>query len=381
MSPNISRSALIRGAWSAPVVLAASNIPVYAASPIKQAEPVSSFSTVASGAGFSSSDVNYYSGQHPLGSGMCPSSSDGSVQICSAGRVINSLGVTPEGYLVPGYGDWNANLDSFSSVSRVELQPYQPVTGEKVGASFILGSEASEAILSTPTALYAPSIDPSDKAPSGYTRGNIPGYAVWTGGRWSFVELPQPQTHVFKVEVASDGTVYTSTQQNNDGVIYEGNKEIYRYSGGALCRIRQLAVSDTHVYAYQSVNNDFGLVEIDRVTHEVTRFFKEYAPRFLSTEGGSVRMMTIDKGVFDPATRTVLHSDTVLYPVSDIGRTSYISNRGNVVRSDGSGHFSAYSVKGASYSDFFRSTSFAIVDNVLYAGQSDGTIKKMGTLP
>lgn len=137
----------------------------------------------ASHAGFDNTSKNYYTGQM-----LCPPPST----FCPSGQTITDMGITSDGKLIAGYGDWNSNVDSFGvTAGRVGVDPLDLPTGTW-GSIFYAGSEAIETVREINGHVYIPTTDPSDKAASGNPSGNISGYITDETGSWTFVKNGSP---------------------------------------------------------------------------------------------------------------------------------------------------------------------------------------------
>jgi len=111
--------------------------------------------------------------------------------VMPAGRTLADMGVTRDGKLIAGYGDWDGNSDSNGvPEGRVGIVPYN-ISSNTWGTIIYTGTEAMETIRSINGSLYVPSTDPS-----AYGQG---GYATNNRGSWA-VHKPVPAAiHVFDV--------------------------------------------------------------------------------------------------------------------------------------------------------------------------------------
>lgn len=231
---NVARSAL----WAAPAILATAPIPAYAAS-VTTPQPPTSFPTVASLSAFSSSDINYYTGSraHP----GCLPTSNGQPSVCPAGTDITSLGVSPAGTLIPAYGDWQWNVDSFSSVSRVYLSAYTP-DGARVGQLEPAGTEALSPIRTHRGRVYTATLDPSDRSPRG-----AGAYSSNGRGSWDFHPCPEArqQVHIFDTDFSRDEPVFLGQDSDIQATLYVGDTKVYTHPS----RMFQVARDDNSVYS------------------------------------------------------------------------------------------------------------------------------------
>lgn len=147
----------------------------------------------ASKAGFSSSSVNYYTGEK-----LCTTGA-----FCPVGQTLVDLGVTQSGELVAGYGDWNKNVDSFGvPEGRVGIVPLNLSTGQW-GTITPAGSEALDVIREIGSYIYAPTTDPSD------TLGSKSGYATNRSGTWGMVFDRTGAVHTLDVATSNGTDVFT----------------------------------------------------------------------------------------------------------------------------------------------------------------------------
>lgn len=134
----------------------------------------------ASQTGYDATSTNYYTGAKLCDSAWCPT-----------GQELRDIGITHDGKLVAGYGEWNSNVDSFGvNTGGVYVVPYNLATGAwETGSAIRAGSEAIESVVEIGGDLYIPQTDPSDRAPTGFANGNIRGYVTNRGGTWHFVQI------------------------------------------------------------------------------------------------------------------------------------------------------------------------------------------------
>ena len=134
----------------------------------------------ASKTGYDATSTNYYTGTKLCQSSWCP-----------VGQELRDIGITHDGKLVAGYGEWDSNVDSFGvSAGGVYVVPYDIATGAwETGSAIRAGSEAIDSIVEIGGDLYIPQTDPSDKAPTGFASGNTKGYVTNRGGTWHFVQI------------------------------------------------------------------------------------------------------------------------------------------------------------------------------------------------
>ncbi len=165
----------------------------------------------ASNAGFNSTSTNYYTGQQ-----LC------AISFCPTGQTITDMEVTAEGQLVAGYGDWNANVDSFGvPEGRVGVVPLDLNTNTW-GAITVAGSEALDTVRKINGKLYLPTTDPSD------TLGSKSGYITNESGSWQLKQDNASGEHIFDVATyngtdrwetgSGQGGAAAYRSANNDGV-------------------------------------------------------------------------------------------------------------------------------------------------------------------
>lgn len=205
----ISSRTIVRFAGIALIIClaaAATYLHLYRASqPVKAAAPLtfSLYAThpYASHAGFDNTSKNYYTNQF-----LCPPPQT----FCPQGQTITDMGITSDGKLIAGYGEWTANVDSFGvDAGRVGVVPLDLSNGTW-GSIFYAGSEAIETIREINGKIYVPTTDPSDKAATGNPSGNISGYITNETGPWTFVSNGSPANeHMFDVAIFN-GSYYTS---------------------------------------------------------------------------------------------------------------------------------------------------------------------------
>lgn len=153
----------------------------------------------ASKAGFNSTSVNYYTGQKLCATTFCPT-----------GQLITDMEITDNGQLIAGYGDWNANVDSFGvPEGRVGIVPLDLNTNVW-GPITVAGSEALDTIRKINGKIYAPTTDPSD------TLGSKSGYVTNESGAWELKVDNQGAVHLFDVATLN-GTDRWETGSASDG--------------------------------------------------------------------------------------------------------------------------------------------------------------------
>lgn len=357
----ISRRDVTRGAlWVAPAVIATAPIPAYAAS-TPSIYHQGSFPTVASLSAFSSSDMNYYTGRRA--DPACLPSSDGQPVTCPAGTTITSLGVSPAGTLIPAYGDWQYNVDSFSSVSRVYLSTYTP-SGARVGQLEPAGSEALSPVRTHRGRVYTATLDPSDRSPRG---AGV--YSSDGKGSWDFHPSPDArnQIHIFDADFSRDEPVILGQNSASQGTLHIGDWKIYTHPS----RMFQVARDDNFIY---SLADDRRVYRTNLVT-SITETW--YASR--STVGlvqGQTPYIVTNHMVLNATTRHRIPlltsgSDSVKAIVSSPENETLVLTHGGLL----------YKVEGSQKSIIAHfhnipadATSFAWLDSNLYTGDRHGNI-------
>lgn len=109
---------------------------------------------------------------------------------CPNGQTIVDMGITDDGQLVAGYGDWNTNVDSNGNApgGGVYVLPLNLVNGSwDMDNAVRPGSEALDVIREIGGDVYMTQTDPSNIAPTGYPQGTF-GFVTSKGG-WQFKPL------------------------------------------------------------------------------------------------------------------------------------------------------------------------------------------------
>lgn len=356
----VSRRTLVHGAvWSAPVVLSTSHIPAYSASlHTPQSEGIFSFPTVASSSGFSSSDVNPYTGKPALST--CLPASQGEERVCPAGRTITSLGVSPQGTLTPAYGDWNANVDSFSSVSRVYLSTYTP-NGSEMGVSQLAGSEALSPMRTHAGITYTATFDPSNRPVFG---AGV--FATSGHGMWEFIPVPESssQVHIFDTDFSGDEPIIIGQDSASRGIVYADSKRVYTHSS----RLRDCARYQNFVF---SVSSSHQIFRTDMLSGSTELWYS--APNSLGTIQELNPYFLTSRYALDLVTRTRI-------PMSVRAGVSNNDSTALVLTNDGL----LYNLEGVNKSLVAHvpsipsnATSFALFGSYLFAGDNNGFIHRI----
>jgi hypothetical protein len=163
----------------------------------------------ASKTGYDKTSKNYYTGQL-----LCPTNRD----FCPDGQTINDMGITANGELVAGYGEWNSNVDSFGvAEGGVYVVPLKLSDGTWGNNPIRAGSEALDVIREIDGDIYAPTTDPSDKIATGQTTNNQAGYITSQGGNWRFVRVSNRMLHTFDVAKLAGKGIWVVGSDNWNG--------------------------------------------------------------------------------------------------------------------------------------------------------------------
>lgn len=128
------------------------------------------------------SNTGYNPGQR-----SCPATN---TTFCPVGQTISDMGLTRDGKIVGGYGEWNANIDSNGrSEGGVYVAPIDANTGQWDGTAFRVGSEAMDTISEVGGDIYISQTDPSNQAPSGGYAAGDTGIVTNKGGSWRFIPM------------------------------------------------------------------------------------------------------------------------------------------------------------------------------------------------
>lgn len=175
----------------------------------------------ASRTGYDYTSRNYYTGKmmcgpadatnNPLyldydGDGFCPS-----------GGTLKDLGITLDGNVVAGYGEWNYNVDSFGLVEgRPGVRELDVNNGIWLEDAYPAGSEAIDKIVqSNDGYLAVPTTDSSDKMGYDQVSGNPRGgYYTNRSGEWRFVPVAV-MVHTFDAWVSSNGDAFVVGSDSN----------------------------------------------------------------------------------------------------------------------------------------------------------------------
>lgn len=199
---TISRRTLTTSAWATPLILSATPIPAYAASPQPESKPTGL----------------YYNFPTPAATLTL---ADGS----APNRRINSLATTRRNTLVAAYGDWDRNSDSnIQPGKRIAITELDLINGHPVADPFPVGSEAlSYYTQDSQGVLYYSTTDPSNKPAPGQLRGEVPGIIHDSTGEWAFTPLGINVAHVLGISITSDHTIFVGTGDwQGYGAIYSG---------------------------------------------------------------------------------------------------------------------------------------------------------------
>lgn len=196
---------------------------------------------IVSTLGYNPGDKDYYTGEV-----LCPGDS---TEPCLSGNKIVSIGFTRDGNLIPGYGEWGENFDSFSSKDRVSIIEFnkdtlKPIEGKE---TVPVGSEAMNNIKTINNVTYIPTTDPSDKGK---------GSGVWTNvnNKWEFIKSNGfNMIHVFDTEIIGN-KIYMAgsipSGGSGKGVILEG--ELNEAKNGIVGNMKIL-VSDENTSPYSRI--------------------------------------------------------------------------------------------------------------------------------
>lgn len=331
--------------------------------------------------GYDSNSVNYYNGNKLCYSDFCP-----------VGQSIWDIEFTEDDNLVAGYGDWNSNVDSFG-VERVALTEINPLSGAQMSNTIATGSESIDTIRKLDDGkLYAPTIDPSDKAGYKQTGGNISG--AWTdkGSDWDLLKPQVGMIHTFDTAKVDDTYYMNGSIGANGGtaIILEGKDNGEKFTPlvsenhNSFSRSYALvSVGDKLVYDLSSVGDKSGMYSYDTKTGEQKKLtnatvhrnnltsFRDYAPAYnYSLVNGSYSYNVIDVLTGD-ILMVVPSSLTDIY-VDQQNDELYVLTRDGVYRMVEPGETPEMITSIRSEGNY---TSFAIKDNELYLGTRHGTIE------